>query len=98
MRPSTIAWNLSKALLVQGPLGSALLVRAADDGRCVLRATVTLRAGTDVATPAGWTIVEQRGHTVVFERGDDSSYGLQWIALPHDAYERLELKHLPFPR
>jgi hypothetical protein len=63
-----------------------------------MRATVTLRPHAAVVIPAGWTFVQQRGRTVVFERDDDGSYGSQWIALPHDAYERLQLTHLTFPQ
>jgi len=96
MHRSPIAWNASRALLVQGPRGSALLIR--DESRHVLRATVKLRAGAAVVTPAGWAIVQQRGRTVVFERDDVGRYGSQWIALPHDAYDRLELTHPAFPQ
>ena len=61
--------------------------------RHILRATVTLRAGAAIVSPAGWNLVEQRGRIVVFEREDDGRYGTQWIGLPHDAFERLELTH-----
>ena len=59
----------------------------------ILRAKVTFRPGTAVVTPPGWTFIEQHGRTVLFEHEDDGRYGTQWIGLPHDAFERLELTH-----
>ena len=75
-------------------MGCAAIASMAPSGeRHILRAKVTLRPGAAVVAPTGWTIVEQLGRTVVFEREDDGRYGTQWIGLPHDAFERIELTH-----